>query len=92
MIPYVFEGVCDASHAEDGDPDGADRAQEVTVLQRIVVHYAHDCDPGLIARVVELQKTRIKRKRNEPESPGKRQTPPAGHVTGPCELPWKRTL
>lgn len=55
-MPYVFEGVFDSSHAEDGDPDGADGAQEVAVLQRVIVHDAHDCDTWLVTRMVELKK------------------------------------
>lgn len=44
-----------ASHAEDGDPDGTDGTEEVAVLQGVVVHDAQNGCTWLIAGVVELQ-------------------------------------
>lgn len=71
LRPYVFERVLDASHAEEGDPDGADGAQEVAVLERIVVHDAHDCDAWLVARMVELSKQKVReRGGGESQDPG----------------------
>lgn len=53
---YIFVNVCDPSHAQDGDPDGTDRPQEVTVLQGVVVHYTQHSYTRLVTCVVELQK------------------------------------
>ena len=55
-VPYIFESVADTGHAEEGDPDGAHGAQEVTELQGVVVHDAHHGHARLVAGMVELQK------------------------------------
>lgn len=52
---HVFEDLLQAGHAEDGDPDGHHGAQEVAVLQGVVVHDAQHGHARLVARVVELQ-------------------------------------
>lgn len=54
-VSYIFDGVRDTSHAQNGDPDGAHGAQEVTVLQGVVVHDAQNCHARLVTRMVELQ-------------------------------------
>lgn len=51
---HIFQDLLQAGHAEDGDPDGHHGAQEVTVLQGVVVHDAHHSHARLITRVVEL--------------------------------------
>ena len=55
----MFERVADPGHAQDGDPDGAHGAQEVTELQGVVVHDAQHSHAGLVTRMVELQTWRI---------------------------------
>lgn len=52
---YVFGYGSDLSHAQDGDPDGTDRPEEVAVLQGVVVHNAQNGDTRLVTRVIELR-------------------------------------
>lgn len=53
-IAHVFQGSLQPGHAEDGDPDGHSRAQEVAVLQCVIVEDAQHRFTGLVAGMVEL--------------------------------------
>lgn len=53
-VTHVFQGRLQPGHGEDSDPDGHSGAQEVTVLQRVVVEDAEHSAARLIAGVVEL--------------------------------------
>lgn len=52
---HVFQNFLHPGHAQNRHPDGHHRAQEVTVLQCVVVHNAHHCDAWLVTRMVELE-------------------------------------
>lgn len=52
---HVFQDLLQAGHAQDGDPDGHHGAQEVAILQGVIVHDAHHGHTWLVTRVVELQ-------------------------------------
>lgn len=54
---YIFQSVLQSGHADDRDPHGHHRAQEVTELQRVIVHDAHHRHAGLITRVIKLHRT-----------------------------------
>lgn len=51
---YVFQDLLDLCHAQNGHPDGDNRAQKVTELQRVVIHNAHYSNARLVTGVVEL--------------------------------------
>ena len=53
-IAHVFQGSLQPGHAEDGDPYGHSGAQEVAVLQCVIVEDAQHRFTRLVAGVVEL--------------------------------------
>lgn len=73
----MFLGRLQPRHAEDGDPDGHPRAQEVAVLQRIVAQDAQHRLPGLVTGVVELRSM-------GGEPPPSPPTPPLPHGPRGC--------
>ena len=54
MKNYLFDDGLQSGHGDHRDPDGHQRAQEVTELQDIVLHDAEDHDARLVTGVVEL--------------------------------------
>lgn len=67
---HVFQDLLEAGHAEDGDPDGHHGAQEVAVLQGVIVHDAQHGHARLVTRVVELRQKGTKAKvSTEPAAP-----------------------
>ena len=55
MKTYLFDDGLESGHGDHRDPDGHERAQEVTELQDIVLHDAEHHNAGLVAGVVELR-------------------------------------
>lgn len=68
-ITYIFQCCLQPCHAEDGDPDGHSRAQEVAVLQSVIVEDTQHRLPRLVAGMIELRGRMVSRGSDLPTIP-----------------------